>query len=157
MTKSTLFSSPGSGNPGTFRSIPPVQVRWALWLLWLSLAINFGLNLRALYFMYLSGFLPTTFAGNRPLIVAHSVPFLLEIVSAFLYVKIGQQKNWARITALLFSISGVVRVVVFSQFLQGIGYYIAGIVPALELAALFLLFANPGRLWFRHGPAAAEV
>ena len=80
------------------------------------------------------------------------MPFLLFVFAAFLNLKILRKKNWARIVKLLFVVSGIYIQATYASKVLGIEDITGFIAPALDVAAMYLLFLTNGRLWFRNIP-----
>jgi hypothetical protein len=121
-------------------------------LLWLSLAIS------VVQFLFLLSVtaraLPSDSAGRNPMISGYAVTIAGFILGAYLNIKIGHGKNWARIAKLLLAAMSLSIQAMFIPKLTAVQYISAGIVPALNFAALYLLFFTSGRLWFR--PASSN-
>jgi len=120
----------------------PLQIRIAVWLLWLLIV----LALPAMYF-------ELSRASSYGQAVSMTI-FMLAVLAfaAFINVKISRGRNWARITFLV--------VVVFSvavSFLPDERGSAASTVESalsvislvVDIAAAYLLFSWPGALWFR--------
>jgi len=119
----------------------PVQVRWAVALLSVSLA----LSVPSTYLQYLRG--PRVLADQ----VALAVTLMLLVLLAWVYVRIYRGRNWARIVWLVLFVLGVA-----SYFFPEVGVRPGAaerglklVSLLLELVALYLLFSKPGTLWFR--------
>jgi hypothetical protein len=124
----------------------PVEVRWALILLWLSLALSAG---QYVYFLYFALGTLAADSGRGAAIVGLALPFAVYVFGAYLNVKIARRKNWARIAKLVFAAASLAFQAAFSSGLTGFEYLSVGLAPALNFAALYLLFFTSGRLWFR--------
>lgn len=120
----------------------PQAVVTAVNLLWASLAV--GLVNMLMDFSYPSSVALAAFT-NFILIFTFAL-------TAFLNFKISAGRNWARITTLVLFIIGVLPTlpIVLDEFSR------SAVVGALSVAqvglqvyALFLLFTQPGRSWFR--------
>ena len=127
----------------------PVQVGWALKLLWLSLAIT------AVPFWW--HMLPTLVAPNGLAAPGLGITFGKLFLSVFLIFMIARRKNWARITTLILAVVNLLTLMFVWRFLGQYQSIKIAIAPALEFAALYLIFATPGRLWFRHPSSSKEV
>jgi hypothetical protein len=135
----------GTGNG--IRIQAPAEIHWALRLLWASLAISV---IQFLVFLPAAiSVLPADPAGRRSMILGYAMTVAGFILGAFLNIKIAHKKNWARIGKLLLAALSLSFQVMFSPKLTALQYMSAGIVPALNFAALYLLFFTSGRLWFR--------
>lgn len=136
------------------RSQAPGEVRWALKLLWLSLAIS------VIQFLYLlsatARALPPDAAGRNPMMSGYAVTIAGFILGAYLNIKIGHGKNWARVAKLLLAAMSLFIQAMFTPKLTAVQYISAGIVPALNFAALYLLFLTSGRLWFRQSSSHGD-
>ncbi len=155
MANTTLPEPYNAEIDGEFQIPAPAEVRWALKLLWLSLALAV-----VQYVLFLPGAvsaLPTDPAARGPAIFGLAIPILAYIFGGYLNVKIARNRNWARITKLMFAVASLVLQVVFSRGLTGFEYLSVGIAPALNFSALYLLFVSSGRLWFRQALSRTEV
>lgn len=120
----------------------PVQVSIAVWLFW----IEFGLSVIQVGLDLYSA--ADDFARYAALIGA-----LLSLpVEAWVIYKIARRRNWARFVALgAVVVSALLWIGVMRQGISADP--VNGIMGAVELAidgiALYLLFANPGRQWFK--------
>lgn len=129
----------------------PAQIVMATRLLWFTLAL--GVVNSALEWQFLTS---TTSVG---LLV--STQLLTFAVVAWLTIMISRGRNWARITFLIMSIIGLP--VVFMQFQAMFARSpISGAISVLQLllqiGALYLMFSEPGRRWFRRAkPVAATT
>ena len=143
-----LQSAPATG---ASRISMPAQVGWALKLLWLGLAIN------AVPFWW--HMLPTLVATtpNGAAIPGLAMPFVTLLISVYLNVMIARRKNWARITKLVLAVVNLLTMMFVWRFLGQFQSIKIAIAPALEFTALYLLFASPGRLWFRPASSSKEV
>ena len=120
----------------------PARIKKAVALLWLMLGL--GLISYALQWHYV-----TTLRG---IAFAIYVAFAIFVVVAWLIHKISRGRNWARITFLLLLIA--VYVLALLQLRSGIGRFdVAAFIGILQLLtqswALYLMFSEPGRRWFR--------
>lgn len=120
----------------------PKEIIWAVWLAALNYVV--GLVTIALsweYFSRLQSMLPTIF----------SQAFALVIL-VWLYYKIYQGRNWARITWLVLSLFGLVMVPFSYQMLEnapGVLRVQTLIGVGVSLAIIWLLFFSPGKRWFK--------
>jgi len=121
--------------------IKPFQVNWAVGLMWLSIAAS---PVRSVFeWTHLRS------VGSFDL----GVPVDLTLVlSGLLFWKVGQGRNWARIAFLACFVVGLLPCVSMvkidlAQSPPVAALEIAGVV--FQTAALVLLFAYPGRDWFR--------
>jgi hypothetical protein len=75
-------------------------------------------------------------------------------ITGFLYFKIYQGRNWARITWLIFAVIGLAGIVVTYPMLAGALPTLAkvqGLIGFVFTAAMFwILFVSPAKEWFRH-------
>lgn len=129
----------------------PVQVGWAVKLLWLSLAI-----VAVPYWWYL---LPTL-VGTTPNASAMSgaaIALVSLMCGAYLNLMIARRKNWARITKLIWALVSLMTTVFIWPRLGQFQSVKIAIAPALEFTALYLIFFTSGRLWFRHPASSKEV
>jgi hypothetical protein len=125
----------------------PQSVATAVNFLWASMAV--GLVKMLMDFSNLSAVAPSAFT-NFVLV------FTFALI-AFLIFKISAGRNWARITFLVMSVIGVLPTLplMLGEFSR------SPVVGALSVAqdglqvyALFLLFTQPGSVWFRKVAAA---
>jgi hypothetical protein len=98
------------------------------------------------------------------LISKASVGFILTVqIATFaifgaLTYQIWLGRNWARITVLLLGLLGLpsyiptLRTFLSVSFVAG---FISLLQMALQVAALYLIFAKPGRSWFRRNASVA--
>lgn len=129
----------------------PAQVGWALKLLWLGLAIT-----AVPYWWHaLPEFVGAT--PNAAAIPGFVIPLLALIFNGCLNLLIARRKNWARITTLILAVVNLLTLMFVWRFLGQYQSIKIAIAPALEFAALYLIFATPGRLWFRHPSSSKEV
>jgi uncharacterized membrane protein len=120
----------------------PMQVRIAVWLLWLLIV----LALPTLYFE-----LRQTSSYGEALFITIVMAALLAF-AAFINVQISKGRNWARIVFLV-----VVVLSVGLMFLPDEGgrpistveSTLSGISLIVDLVVVYLLFSWPGALWFR--------
>ena len=125
----------------------PQSVATAVNLLWASMAV--GLVKMLMDFSNLSAVAPAAFT-NFVLV------FTFALI-AFLIFKISAGRNWARITFLVMFVIGMLPTLplMLGEFSR------SPVVGALSVAqvglqvyALFLLFTQPGSVWFRKVTAA---
>ena len=119
----------------------PLQVRVAVGLLWLSIAL-------ALPSMYLEVVRAESPAVGVVVVVLMSVVLAF---AAFLNVQISRGRNWARITLLvLLVISWVVSFIPDeTRAVSTVESAMSVISAVVDVAAIYLLFTSPGALWFR--------
>ncbi len=127
----------------------PRQVSTALRLLWTSLGL--GLVTSALDWSYVGAVASAGF----------TVAVLLVVLglTAFLIVKMGAGRNWARITFLVLFLAGAAPYVPNLIAMYGRSL-LTGTVSLLQLVlqivALYLLFTRPGADWFRRTRVASS-
>jgi hypothetical protein len=120
----------------------PLQIRVAVWLLWLLIVLA----------------LPTTYFELRRASSYGEAVFMTIFVltvlafAAFINVKISRGRNWARI---VFLVVVVISVAAFFLPDEG-GRAISALESAtslislvVDIAVVYLLFSWPGALWFR--------
>jgi hypothetical protein len=120
----------------------PQAVKTAVNLLWASIAV--GLIMMLMDFSNVSAVAPPGFT-------------LLVLVSAlalivFLIFRISAGKNWARITFLVMFVIVMTPTVplMFSEFARSPFVAALSVTQvALQVYALFLLFTQPGTVWFQ--------
>jgi hypothetical protein len=79
-----------------------------------------------------------------------TIVFVFALTGFFIW-KIGQGKNWARIVFLVLWLIGAVPfvVIVRSDFARSPASASVSVIQVvLQVAALFLIFTNPGKEWF---------
>ena len=154
MTDTNLTAATDFETRGELQAIAPTEVRWALKLLWLSLAFSV-----VQYFIFLRvgiSVLPVDGPGRGPAIIGLGMPVMGFIFGGYLNIQIAHKKNWARIVKLILAAISLAFQLAFSPRPAGLEYLNAFIVPALNVAALYLLFLTAGRLWFRHMPSRTQ-
>lgn len=120
----------------------PSEVTRAVYLLWASLVLSI---IHAIVdWSYIT--------ADRSAATTAYILLFTWLLYAFLIWRIGEAANWARITLLIFALLLVLPsfVSVLSAFAHSIalgGFYVLQFL--LQATALYSLFANPGREWFR--------
>jgi hypothetical protein len=120
----------------------PGQVTWAVRLLWAEFALS-------ILDFFLGWYLKPAGFG----LVADLVASLLTLpLEALVIYKLGHGRNWARYVTLASVLLSIL--LWYGAARQGTaGDPVTVIMGALELmldaVALFLIFANPGRQWFK--------
>lgn len=123
----------------------PEQVSRAVMLFWISLGL--GVISTAFQWEYLTSLAGVGFA-------LYVQAFTVAIYSWLIY-KISRGRNWARITFLVLLLIGII------PFLSQLPLLFArspaaGVIAfgqsALQIWALYLVFSEPGRRWFRRQP-----
>lgn len=140
---------------GPMASSMPSDIRWAVRLLWLGLAVSVIQYL--LFVPTLLGTMPADQSAHGTDMFALVLPVLWLIFGGYLNFSISRRRNWARVLKLLIAIAAVAMQTAFVQMstnLEDLGVYV---VPAINFAALCLLFLSPGRLWFRQPSLNADV
>lgn len=120
----------------------PAEIDKATFLLWLSLGI--GVLKTALDWPHLE-------AMSRSTNFFVSTMVFTFAVLALLFWKVGQGRNWARITLLVFFIIGVVPGVLIlrSDFQRStVIAVLDALQTLLQIYPLWLVFTAPGRNWF---------
>jgi hypothetical protein len=123
----------------------PAQVAWAMWLLWMALGI--GLVAPILQSMILF-----TFGGVLMQLIFNAIR---SLVTAWINIKIGQGRNWARMVMLLWTLAVLSLMAyewrAFQRLLSGDALY--WLPPAtkllLDCTALALLFTPAANRWFK--------
>ncbi|MDQ2779445.1 MAG: hypothetical protein M3Y32_07805 [Pseudomonadota bacterium] len=141
------FAPPVSEIAGRMAAVPPPPAKLvlAVRLLWTSL----GLGIPS--FLYEVGRAP----GGVEAGITAAVALVFFGIAAFLNVSIYRARNWARIVGLLLTVLevGVLFLGATSPeeaFIEAICNWVAA---ALDVAAMYLLFATPASVWFtRAGP-----
>jgi hypothetical protein len=146
-TTNNPYAPPKSNvGTGSRRAIEtrPAQVTYAVWLLWLAIALNIPVAIyeygRQVSEMDVQGL---------ALIVTYVLVFGFAIA---ITISIGRGRNWAR---LVFLVSVTLVFVSIPPVLPQFLTYPASQLTlnasllAIELAVVYLLFTHPGSLWFR--------
>ena len=120
----------------------PKQVSMAAQMLWATLAL--GVINTALQWKYLMAVFSV-----EMLVVTQ----LLTLgIAAWLTIKISAGRNWARITYLVLTIVGLPAILLQlpATFARApVSGLVGGVQLVLQLYALYLIFFEPGRRWFR--------
>lgn len=144
----SLHAVEASGSDGAH-----AEVRWALRMLWLSVAISFGMATYILYYMEFRHWPPKL--GLT--MMFFSLPLVGCAASAFFNVMIARKRNWARRLQLIFSSAALAYQVWVLPLPTGLVLIKTAAVFGLDFAALFLLYFTPGRHWFRRTPPNAAI
>jgi hypothetical protein len=119
----------------------PREIIWAIWLAVLNYLVGLVTIVIAWdYFSRLQSMLPMILSQVFALVIMY-----------WLYYKIFQGRNWARITWLVFSLFGLVMMPFSYQLLEsapGVLRVQALIGVGVSLAIIWLLFFSPGKRWF---------
>lgn len=146
MTKSTSPSSYVNVETG-IRVPEPNQVRWSLRLLWLSLALSVA--------QYVSSFsgaieiMPINEYVRGAMLFGLAVPAASFILDGFLNLKISHGKNWARIFKLVLVLISVVFQLFYIPTTNQSEVVFAVVLTLLNFSAMYLIFTDPGRQWFK--------
>lgn len=128
----------------------PSEVTRAVYLLWVCLSISIVHTFLAWGYI----------TANRPAATIAYVLFFNWVLDAFLFWRIGEGSNWARITLLvkvllvLFPFYVSVRLTFAYSIRLGV---LSVLQFLLEAAAMYSLFAYPGSVWFREEPESSVV
>jgi preprotein translocase subunit Sss1 len=125
---------------GSVRTRPPAIER-AVMLLWVAVAIGVVSSLLSLTM------LGASFSGLLATIIGLAI-------TAFLIIKVGEGRNWARIVLLVLFAIGLVGFVVAGGLSFGVAPFLTliGLVQlGIEGYALYLIFTPPGSDWFKVG------
>ena len=122
----------------------PKQVVWTVWITVANVAL--GLVFMALNWSYYARM------GSIPAIIGGQIVGLA--INFWLYYKIWQGRNWARIVLLVFSVLGFMAwalpttrgVMAAAPTVVRVGS-ILGLVS--NVVVIWLLFFSPGKVWFR--------
>lgn len=120
----------------------PSQIRTAVNLLWVSLAIGFAKSF--IDMQHLSAQASSAFTN-------FILVFVIAVM-ALLIVSISKGKNWARIIFLVLFVLGSLPAVplVLGEFTRSPLLGAFSIVQiAIQIFALYLLFTKPGSRWFK--------
>ena len=124
----------------------PARVAWAVWLLWVSVAI--GVIAPILQFTVLFSF--------STVIYMLAVNLVRNAVAAWLILKTGERRNWARILVLVWVLLGIGLIVYRWQVyigsfkassLLGAATWVTKL--ALDCTAVALLFTPAANRWFK--------
>jgi hypothetical protein len=117
----------------------PSQVNIAVALLW----IGWGLGLPIWYLSAVrdpaTGFLPWMIAFTGTLF----------ILSAALNVMVSRGRNWARIVVLVLVALSAIMILFPVDESSALEEVLTGLSVVLEGYAVYLLFTNPGKLWYQ--------
>lgn len=119
--------------------------REIVWVVWLAV-FNYGLGLVSIviawdYFARLQSIVPTIISQAFTLVILF-----------WLYYKIFQGRNWARITWLVLTLLGLAMMPMTYKFLDAAPAILKLqmlIGLGITLAIVWLLFFSPGKHWFR--------
>jgi hypothetical protein len=121
----------------------PIQVTRAVALMWASLAIGYALAIPAWEPV------PAELKEYEPFVW---VPMLVGFaIPAGLILFVSRQRNWARITLLLFTVAGLAVWVAFwnEDPPEPLWLKVSNILTSvLDLIALYWLFSKPASQWF---------
>lgn len=125
---------------------PPRAVVQAVWLLWTSLAV--GLVELALSMNPFRK--PAELQPEAHMTVFGVLASITLIGTAYLVLvhHVRKGRNWARVTVLVLVALGVVESLVARRALEIIPFLLNLLEILLDIAALALLFSNPGSQWF---------
>ena len=122
--------------------VRPIQVARAVQMLWITLGL--GVINTALQWQFLTASIPVEIALLTQL-------FTFGLLAWFT-VKISAGRNWARITFLVMSLIGVPAILIHmpATFVRAPAAGIIGTIQfLLQCYAIYLIFSEPGRRWFR--------
>jgi hypothetical protein len=143
-----------AGTTGTLQTFAPAEVRWALKMLWLSLAISMVMPLTLLYGVY---FRPTPQASaSAYLLPVLHLPLVWGIFCAFLYRQIASGKNWARLMQFVITLAFLAYEIAYLPAPTGNYVIKVALVHGLDWTAMYLLFITSGRQWFRKASEREE-
>ena len=126
--------------PGQPRK-PPLQILWAVRLLWASLAISILASL----------LVPQAAEGGAAAAAGLAIQWALLGFSGWLNVCIWRQKNWARIVYLALFLLGLVLMAVITvpEGTPMLESFLNVASTLLDAVAMYLVFAKPGADWFK--------
>jgi hypothetical protein len=128
----------------------PSQIELATRMLWITLGlgvINSALEWNSLI-------------STSPVAVVLSIQVLTFGILAWITVKIGRGRNWARILYLVTSLAGLKIILIQLPALFARSALVGSIGTVqvlLQLASLYLVFSEPGRRWFKHVSSETET
>jgi hypothetical protein len=128
----------------------PSEVTRAVYLLWICLPISIVHTLLAWGYI----------TANRPAATIAYVLFFNWVLDAFLFWRIGEGSNWARITLLIKALLVLFPFYVSVRLTFAYSIPLAGLSVlqfVLEAAALYSLFAYPGSEWFGEEPQSSVI
>ena len=120
----------------------PIQIRVAVWLLWLSLA----LALPTVYFELRRG------SSYGEIVFMAIFAFAVLAMAAFINVQISRGRNWARIVFLVLVVVSIVVSFLPDEEGRAISTFesaLSVISMVVDIVVTYLLFSWPGALWFR--------
>jgi hypothetical protein len=123
----------------------PKQVIYAVWLLWLAIPLGIPGSI------YEYQRMPEDQQGLGFLVFYVALYVFAMVLNIF----ISRGHNWARIlTLFFFVVAFATYAALFNEYSTYPFVPLASniIVLILEVIAVYLLFTNPGKLWFRHAP-----
>jgi hypothetical protein len=120
----------------------PRQVVWAIQLLVANYV--FGIAMVIVNFSYYE---------NLGSITAFLIGQVIgAMIGAWIYYKIWQGRNWARIVLLVFSLLGIIGWVIGRRIMETMptGMRVTSVIGwIISIVVIWLLFFSPGRAWFR--------
>jgi hypothetical protein len=125
----------------------PLEVSRAVALLWLSLLI--GLLRTCVAWTHVA-WKHQRVRYAAVAVLVFFVGSIFGVLAGFIW-KIGQGRNWARITYLVLFVVGllVYPFILWSTFHRSpVGAYVSILQTAMQAYALYLLFRPPARAWF---------
>lgn len=120
----------------------PVEVSRAVNCLWVSLALGFVKALTDMQHL----------SAQAAPVFTNFILVTVIAIGALLIYKTGQGKNWARITYLVLMVIGSLPSLplVLAEFGRSPVLGAFSIIQiGLQVFALWLLFTNPGKVWFK--------
>lgn len=120
----------------------PLQVTRATQLLWASLAVGVVVSLLD----------AAWFGASAPFGFVLLMLVVVLAMSAVLIYEISQGKNWARLALLLLFAFGLATLLpgLNAVFARSAGMGALSVLQCLvQVAALYLVFSDPGAAWFR--------
>jgi hypothetical protein len=125
----------------------PVQVVWAVRLLWSSVVLSFVRDIVQFGYIWSMGELPTaTLVGG---LIGGLIGFLIAM---WFIGKVSAGRNWARIVILVLMLLGIASLPMLWPYLGAatpIQLIVGATQQVLTLVVLILVFTSPGKFWFR--------
>jgi hypothetical protein len=122
----------------------PTRVRNAVSLLWLSLITSLVVLM----------FDSSATMKSVPPAMLYTIVAITTFIMVLLIYKIGQGRNWARITLLVLFLFGLISYVsaltdLFDRSV--VGGALSSAQTIMQMVALYFVFSKPGSLWFSKG------
>jgi hypothetical protein len=151
-----LYAPPAApvADPTEIRQHRPKLVEWAVWSLWVSVAIGIVTPVLQYTVLFTVGSVLLVLVGN----------VIRYTLAGWIIIRIGQGRHWARILLVLWDTVGLVSIAYQWQAYRD--FYLArpmwlGAAAAtklvLDYTAAVLLFTPPANRWFKPPRPAADL